>query len=74
MQNKVRGINNEKSFLREKPSKLFSFFPKRKQATRTHQKKNDYSMRMSVCPSVLRSSHLPNEKRREKKGEKKFFA
>lgn len=69
MQNKVRGINNEKRFLREKPSKLFSFFPKRKQATRTHQKKTiiawDPNVRLSVCASILPP---PERKKERKKG------
>jgi hypothetical protein len=40
MQNKVREINNEKRFLREKPSKLFSFSPKEsKQQEHTKKKR-----------------------------------
>jgi len=72
MQNKVREINNEKRFLREKPSKLFSFSPKRKQATRTHKKKTSYSMR-TKCPFVRlcfdpRTCRTTKREREEKRG------
>jgi len=67
MQNKVRGINNEKRFLREKPSKLF-FFPQKKASNKNTPKKNDYSMRPK-CPFVRLCFDPPTSrtKKREKK-------
>lgn len=80
MQNKVCEINNEKKFLREKLSKLISFFPKKKASNKNTKKKKktiiawDPNVRLSVRASILAPPERKREREREKKGDKKFFA